>query len=128
MSETEKVKFRAHYLGQNDFYNLNAACKTVLSAFHFSWGVFLVGSCLRTKDFRDVDVRAIVPDAEFDRLFPDYKPDRCGTFWNFICTTISEWLRARTGLPVDFQVQRATDANKEFPNKEHRRNGMGHDL
>src|SRR5262245_5873846 len=107
-------KRRPHYLGQTNFYNLNAACRTVLSAFAFGYGVFLVGSALRTKDYRDVDVRVMLPDDTFTVLFPNYKHSGTDPYWNFICTSISEWLQARTGLPVDFQIQKASLANEEF--------------
>lgn len=30
---------------------------------------------------------------------------------------ISGWLSARSGLPVDFQIQRMTDANAEYPDQ-----------
>jgi len=116
---------RPHYLGQTNFYNLNAACRTVLSAFPFGYGVFLVGSALRTKDYRDVDVRVIIPDEKFDTLFPDYKPNNPDTFWHFTCTAMSEWLQARTGLPIDFQVQKAGDANRDFPAESNPRNAVG---
>jgi hypothetical protein len=31
-----------------------------------------------------------------------------------MCSSISEWLAKRSGLPIDFQIQRRTDANKEY--------------
>jgi hypothetical protein len=124
-SITSASKRRPHWLGQTNFYNLNSACRTVCSAFAFGYGIFLVGSCLRTKDYRDVDVRAMIPDDKFNDLFPEYKPNNPGTYWNLVCTAISEWLQARTGLPIDFQIQRASDANREFPSKENPRNALG---
>ncbi len=119
------IKHRPHYLGQTNFYNLNAACRTVLSAFSFGYGVFLVGSSLHTKDYRDVDVRVILPDGKFMTLFPDYRPKNPDTFWQFACTAMSEWLESRTGLPVDFQIQPASEANTEFPLENHSRNALG---
>lgn len=124
-TDTDIGKYRPHFLGQTNFYNLNAACRTVLSAFAFGYGVFLVGSSLRTKEYRDVDIRVILPDEKFGDLFPDYQPKKPDPYWNFLCTSISEWLQARTGLPVDFQVQSAMEANAEFPVETHPRNALG---
>lgn len=119
------VEKRPHYLGQTNFYNLNSACRTILSAFPFGYGVFLVGSSLYTKDYRDVDLRVIIPDEKFSMLFPDYKKDNLDTFWNLICTSISEWLQLRTGLPIDFQIQNITTANHDFPIEKNPRNALG---
>jgi hypothetical protein len=57
-------------------------------------------------DFRDVDVRAIVDDDEFDAVFGPRRE-----FWGMVCLTTTMYLRAATGLPIDFQVQRMTEAN-----------------
>ena len=40
---TGKSKHRPHFLGQTNFYNLNAACRTVDDALRFGWGTYLVG-------------------------------------------------------------------------------------
>lgn len=80
------------------------------------YGVYLVGSCIERQDFRDVDVRAIVEDGEFDRLFPGHK-DGClmqlNPLWSLMCSSISLYLSQHSGLPVDFQIQRQTQANAE---------------
>lgn len=73
------------------------------------YGIFHVGSSLTRADWRDVDVRTMLQDEEFDRLFGGNR-----LRLKFLNVTISEWLTARTGLPVDFQFQRASDANAEF--------------
>lgn len=95
-------KIRAHYLGVLDYYNLNRACQAIAESYDYS--VYLVGSCIERKDFRDVDVRCILSDEQFDRMKPNA----------FLNAAISEWLRLRTMLPIDFQFQRQTDANAEF--------------
>jgi hypothetical protein len=41
----------------------------------------------------------------------------------FLNTAISEWIAERTGLPIDFQFQKASEANEKFKG---RRNGVGH--
>lgn len=76
---------------------------------------FLVGSAARSKQWRDVDVRLILPDDEFDALFPRHtKPAFTDGRWSLMCAAIAELGRARTGLPIDFQIQRMTDANELY--------------
>ncbi len=115
---------KPHYLGQLNWYNLNVACETVYRAFGDMPCV--VGSALERADYRDVDVRLILSDEEFRERFPFQPPDPTGKNndheWAFICNAISEWLRARTGLPIDFQIQQRTAANAMFPGK---RNACG---
>lgn len=36
--------------------------------------------------------------------------------WRALCIVFSHYGRHLTGLPIDFQIQRINDANKEFPN------------
>jgi diadenosine tetraphosphate (Ap4A) HIT family hydrolase len=74
-----------------------------------------VGSSVQGKTWRDVDVRIMLPDDRFDALFPGYKAWRQrDAFWALMCAGISELGRKRTGLPVDFQIQRTTEANEMF--------------
>lgn len=73
---------------------------------------YLVGSAARGKTWRDVDVRLMLPDDEFDALFPDHtSPGRTDGRWSLLCAAISELGKLRTGLPIDFQIQRTSDAN-----------------
>ena len=126
------MKHYAHYLDVTDWYNLNVACRCVQEAFPFGYGCFLVGSALKSREFRDVDIRCILPDQEFQRLF-DFLPDPCDEefdprrrLWRLTCIALSEWLQARTDLPIDFQIQSETEANSLFGSKaEHPRNAVG---
>lgn len=73
---------------------------------------YLVGSAAVGKIWRDVDVRLMLPDGEFDALFPDHvNPGRCDGKWSLLCAALSELGKLRTGLPIDFQIQRTTEAN-----------------
>lgn len=76
---------------------------------------YQVGSSLFGREWRDVDVRLMLPDAEFDALFPDHReqPPHQDPKWALLCDAISELGRAQTGLPIDFQIQRVSDANAE---------------
>lgn len=111
---------RRCYLSLVDLMRINTACLP-LSFGDGHVGTFLVGSALRRRDYRDVDVRAMVHDEEFDAMFAT-RPE----FWSTVCLTTSEYLRAATGLPIDFQVQRMSDANRDYPTAEgHERNPVG---
>lgn len=103
---------RANWLPAPGYFALNAACAIINSAFENGFGCYLVGSSLERRDHRDVDVRYIMDDASFDAMF------RCGgerahdALWSLMCLSISLWLSQQSGLPVDFQIQRQTDANE----------------
>lgn len=77
---------------------------------------YLVGSALQSKDWRDVDVRLILSDEEFERWFPGYdRVSQAHPTWSLLCDALSELARQMTGLPVDFQIQGQTEANAKYP-------------
>ena len=81
---------------------------------------YVVGSAANGKQWRDVDVRLMLPDEEFDALFPEFQPPgRLHLRWSMMCAAISELGRLRTGLPIDFQFQRMTDANERYDGTRH---------
>lgn len=105
---------KVSYLTTADFARLNHACLPLRECFGFG-SVYLVGSAGVTgsADFRDVDVRAILADEDFDRLF-----GHAGElFWGLFCLGMTEYLCRVSGLPIDFQVQRRTQANEKFGDK-----------
>jgi hypothetical protein len=105
---------RANFLPAPHAFLLNQACLTVNQALG-DFGCYLVGSSLYRRDYRDVDVRFILEDAEFDRLFPDAKDHpQLNAFWSLVCTSVALMLKEQTGLPIDFQIQRQTQANEKF--------------
>lgn len=106
LPETNK---RASYLSVSQQYNLNVACRGIAS--QFGYGVYQVGSSLQHGNYRDVDLRCILPDEEYDKMFFDDPQQRKVKFIN---VAISEWISARTGLPIDFQFQREEQANLKF--------------
>jgi hypothetical protein len=87
---------------------LNNACIPIVEA--FGHHPYLVGSARQRPDWRDVDVRSILPDDEFDALFTQRE-----FFWSLICLAVSEYLSRISGLPVDYQIQRQTQANEKHP-------------
>jgi hypothetical protein len=100
-------------VGSPGFFLLNQACLVVRHAFG---SVFLVGSAIASKDHRDVDVRVIVDDDQYGRLFPGLTGNpRLHPLWSLLCSSISVHLSQASGLPVDFQIQAQTVANEKHP-------------
>jgi hypothetical protein len=87
---------------------LNEACVPIANAFDSK--PYLVGSATERPDYRDVDLRLILADEEFDHWFGG-RP----LLWSLVCLTIGQHLAATTGLPIDFQIQRMTEANEKYP-------------
>ena len=114
MTESTPTRRRATYLSVVEMFNLDHQCLMLRAA---GLRVYLVGSCISRPDYRDVDLRAIMEDGDFDAMFGKNKA-RLG----LMNTAVSEWLAARTGLPIDFQFQRQTEANAEYDGE---RNAMG---
>jgi hypothetical protein len=66
---------------------------------------YQVGSSLKHKDWRDVDVRFIcIEQAQYEALCGGLDLDRLNL-------TVSLWGARATGLPIDFQVQSMAEAN-----------------
>lgn len=109
---------RTDLLTTTELYHLDHACQVVSRAFGGEHP-YLVGSAGIGNDggaFRDVDVRLMLDDGEFAAACPTRER------WELLCLAIGTYLRDRTGLPVDFQIQR-TDAANAFHDKP--RNPLG---
>jgi hypothetical protein len=76
---------------------------------------YLVGSATRGKVWRDVDVRLILPDEQFNALFGAMRPFGLGAHFSLLCAAISTLGQQYTGLPIDFQFQPMTHANEQYP-------------
>lgn len=102
-------------------HRLDLACKPIADLFPFGSGPYLVGSVQeRTAGpSSDVDIRLILADKNYDRLMKG-TPDGFATLLDF---ALSAYLRELTGLPIDFQVQRRTEANERHAGKQ--RNPLG---
>jgi hypothetical protein len=106
---------RVNFLTVSQNYDLNIACRPLS---FFGYGTFHVGSSITRSDYHDVDLRCILGDSEFDALFNSQDDSKL----KFLNVAVSEWVQARTGLPIDFQFQRMTEANEKFKGP---RNSMG---
>ncbi|PCI45809.1 MAG: hypothetical protein COB41_00635 [Proteobacteria bacterium] len=90
------------YLSTIQWYNLYYALEAVNKIFYKKH--YLVGSAMTRKDFRDVDIRTVMPeegllDSEFAR--------KSMSMW------ISEWLSSRTQMTIDYQIQTQKEFNNE---------------
>lgn len=111
------------YVGPPAIFKLAQACWQLNQAWpEEGFGCYLVGSCLERPDFRDVDVRMILRDQGFMQEFPDVHSLDNASWehdpkWLILTVAISDWLRAQTGLPVDFQFQPQSFANQRHANQ-----------
>jgi hypothetical protein len=104
-------KNRVNWLTVPQVNALNAACLDLYRV--FDRHPYLVGSVLHRADFHDVDVRLMLDDDEYARLFEN-------ELWLKLANaTISERLARATGLPIDFQFQDTTATNAEFDGYRH---------
>jgi len=110
---------RASYLPMSGFVLLDNACQLVANAFDGTVP-YHVGSSTQRADWRDVDVRLILDDDEYAGRFSDPQ------YWSLFCLGVSEYLSRVSGLPVDFQVQRMTQANAEYGGEFRNPLGMPH--
>jgi hypothetical protein len=79
--------------------------------------VYHVGSSLTRKEetWRDVDIRLMLTEEQWDKLgLLDPKQSHYDPKWRSLCIVFSHYGRHLTGLPIDFQIQRITEANEEF--------------
>ena len=79
----------------------------------FGHTAYQVGSSLTDKSWRDVDVRLILPDEEYAAMGFGV-PDNCQSNekWVALVRAFCALGREITGLPIDFQIQQMSDANK----------------
>lgn len=100
---------RASSLSPPEFYLLTAWGRDLYETFGSM--PYLVGSCARGEQYRDVDVRMLL-DPEKDPMHSITLPGRKHTLLG-MNTAISVWGQKVTGLPIDFQFQDCETANAE---------------
>jgi hypothetical protein len=104
---------RVSYLSVSQFHALDLACSRLREAFDHP--PYLVGSVQERPDWRDVDVRMMLNNDEYEALTHDQ--------WTMYGLAVSAWLSSLTGgLPIDFQFQQRTAANEKHDGK---RNPLG---
>jgi len=105
---------RANFIGAPEYFNLNAACHVIAEAYGHC--LYLVGSALTTREHRDVDLRAILDDDEFDQMFPGLGgrgAEWADARWSLLCASISEWIASRTGLQGRLPVSASHPGERE---------------
>lgn len=84
---------------------------------YFGDVAYHVGSSLERKDWRDVDVRVILPDGEFEQMFGRNQSAETNRKLAAITLAFAALGKQMTGLPIDFQVQTASHANSRYPGR-----------
>ena len=114
------TKARTDLLTTAELYNLDAACRAISKAFR-GGPAYLVGTAGAegADSYRDVDVRLMLDDDEFAEVCPTLAR------WELLCLAIGAYLKDRSGLPVDFQIQRTREANERYGGKARNPLGMG---
>lgn len=82
---------------------------------YFGHVPYHVGSSLERKDWRDVDVRLILPDEEFASRFGCNQSAETNPKLAAITLAFCALGSAMTGLPIDFQIQPQSHANERYP-------------
>lgn len=74
-----------------------------------------VGSSLKQKQWRDVDVRIMLSDEDWDKWgFGNPARTHTNARWVALCLAFSALGKEMTGLPIDFQIQKLSDANDRY--------------
>lgn len=87
----------------------------VLVEDYFGHTAYHVGSSLTSKDWRDVDVRLILPDEEFAERFGKQRSAEVNPKLAAVTLAFSALGSQMTGLPIDFQIQPMSHANAKYP-------------
>ncbi len=82
---------------------------------YFGHVPYQVGSSLTMKEWRDVDVRLILPDEEFEERFGRHLGALGNKRLSAITLAFAALGKDMTGLPIDFQIQPQSYANEKYP-------------
>lgn len=120
----------ASYLSPPDMHRLDWACSPIRRA--FDTPPYLVGSVLTRQDFRDIDLRLILPNHEIRGMFGQElryggTPEQAGPNlrWQLMEIALSDLIAKAASLPwpIAFQIQSAGEASSAFGDQP--RNPMG---
>jgi len=117
------VKKRFNYLRQPHYTNLELALNSVLLALN-EHCAYLVGSVFEGPDYNDIDVVILMEDEKYDALFGKSGSSNA-PFVKWFNHASSTQLGLMTGLPIDFRVQRMSNANKQYGGPKNIRDPIG---
>jgi hypothetical protein len=81
----------------------------------FGKPAYQVGSSLLSKQWRDVDIRLMLDDDEYERMgLGDPYHTHMNAKWVALVMAFSALGKEMTGLPIDFQIQQQSKANKLY--------------
>lgn len=98
-------------MSPRQMYLLDNACWPLREAFP-GFGPYLVGSAItgeKSGGLRDVDVRHIMADDDYASMVGALGIEAV----RFLGLAIGQYLASLTGLPIDFQFQQQTSANRD---------------
>ena len=86
----------------------------------FGATAYHVGSSTKSKTWRDVDVRMLLDDKQWEEIIGCSPSNafQINVRWECLTLAISLWGEKVTGLPIDFQFQPIEWANKKYPIKD----------
>jgi hypothetical protein len=87
-----------------------------------------VGSSVKEKLWRDVDVRVMLADDLYEAmgLGKGWRDSHQNARWMAFCVAFSALGKQMTGLPIDFQIQKLSEANAMFSSRDgHTRSCLG---
>jgi len=73
------------------------------------------GAKLNKNQWRDVDVRLIMDDEKYVAEYREPNESHRNAKWVATCLAWSSFGRTLTGLPIDFQIQQQSKANRDEP-------------
>ena len=113
MRDEVEEKRKGVYIGAPACFELERCCQDLKRAFP-KGHIYLVGSALKKQDWRDIDIRMMLDDGDFQEMFPAVVENRWefDPRWIILTVSISQWMSKLTGLPIDFQFQKISHANK----------------
>lgn len=104
---------RVNFLTVSENASIKLAAEPIERAFKGCYGIYHVGSSISKPTYRDVDIRLVMEDEQFDALFGPTRATPANLDrWFLICWSLSEWMQKRTGLPIDFQIQRFSETKQ----------------
>jgi hypothetical protein len=102
--ERDRAKRRVTFMTPHEVRRLDWACAPVRRVFG---APFLVGSVLTSPDYRDIDIRLVLPDDEFDALTGGSHARHM-----LLNVAFTDLIARAANAPasIDFQFQAASDA------------------